>query len=160
MGKRKIDREKLARMLRKGKSQEDCAKHFGVTPAAISYARREIAVAVYKHSALTPEVTNRISQENINIIGQLNAINEKALTLLEKAMTENDKYIALNAMKEVRSQLGLQLEIYKTLFDFEAIKEFQTEILNLLEEVDPDVKRRIIEKLKERRSIRSAVKFD
>ena len=44
----KIDIIKLNQMLMSGKSVKDCAKHFSVTPSAISQAKKNLNVAVVK----------------------------------------------------------------------------------------------------------------
>ena len=38
-------------------------------------------------------------------------------------------------MAEIRGQLDLQLDIFKTLYDVEAMAEFQKEVLSAIEEV-------------------------
>lgn len=67
--------------------------------------------------------------------------------------------IALKAMAEIRNQLRLQLEIYQTLYDLKAVKEFQETILDTIAEVSPDVRNEIIRRLNEKRVVRAAVKF-
>jgi hypothetical protein len=57
--------------------------------------------------------------------------------------------MALKAMQEIRGQLSLQLDIFKTLYDVQAIADFQKEILTAIGEVDSDVRDRIIQRLKE-----------
>jgi len=73
---------------------------------------------------------------------------------------KDPRELALKAMQEIRGQLGLQLEIFKTLYDLEAIAEFQAEVLSAIEEVSPDVRNNIINALRKRRTIRQAVSFD
>ncbi len=65
--------------------------------------------------------------------------------------------IALKAMAEIRGQIGLQLDIFKTLHDAQAVADFQEEVLTIIGEVSPDVRTRIITRLQERRAIRSTV---
>ena len=72
---------------------------------------------------------------------------------------KDPRELALKAMQEIRGQLGLQLEIFRTLFDNQAVAEFQAEILGILEEVDPNARARIIQRLKERRAIRQSIEF-
>jgi hypothetical protein len=68
--------------------------------------------------------------------------------------------LALKAMLEIRGQLNLQLDIFKTLYDLRAMKEFQEEVLAVIGEVDADVRQRIINNLKKRRAIHSTLEFD
>lgn len=73
---------------------------------------------------------------------------------------KDPRQLALQAMGEIRSQLKLQLEIFQTLYDLQAVQDFQEEILSAINEVAPEVRNAIIHKLNEKRSIRSVVKYD
>ena len=174
MPKPKIDRVKLNQMLRSGKRPKEIAQLFGVSEAAISKARKELNVAVVKNVAL--ESAHRVVDKHLNTIDQLRKINEDANEILdllmkwsrgdEEALKSLDKQgqakrdpreLALKAMQEIRGQLSLQLDIFKTLYDVQAIAEFQREVLNAIGEVSPDVRDRIIQRLKESRALRGAV---
>ena len=63
-------------------------------------------------------------------------------------------------MQEIREQLKLQFEMLKALYDMENVAAFQEEVLTAIGEVKPDVRKQIIENLKERRIFRSAIKRD
>ena len=76
-----------------------------------------------------------------------------------KQITE-DRFLALKAMQEIRGQLTLQLDIFKTLYDLEAVAEFQREVLNTIGEVSTDVRDKIIERLKESRALRQSVSIN
>jgi len=67
-----------------------------------------------------------------------------------------DRFLALKAMAEIRGQLNLQLEIFQTLFDLRAVEEFQREVLEIIGEIEPDAKRKIVQRLKERSALRAA----
>lgn len=151
----KIDKVKLSRLLREGKSQRYCAKVFGVTEGAISQVRRELKISIVKNVAL--ENAGRVVDKNLNAIQQLQNINVKANELLEGAMKAADHDTALKSMREIRGQLQLQLEILKTLYDLEAVAEFQAEVLTTIGEVDPDVRNRIIDRLKESKALRGSL---
>lgn len=73
---------------------------------------------------------------------------------------KDPRELALKAMAEIRGQLGLQLDIFKTLYDVEAIAEFQKEVLSAIEEVSPDVRNAIIRRLKERHTLRGTLTVD
>ena len=174
MPKPKIDRVKLNQMLRSGKRPKEIAQLFGVSEAAISKARKELNVAVVKNVAL--ESAHRVVDKHLNTVDQLRKINEDANEILdllmrwsrgdEEALKSLDKQgqakrdpreLALKAMQEIRGQLSLQLDIFRTLYDVQAIAEFQREVLNAIGEVSPDVRDRIIQRLKESRALRGAV---
>jgi len=79
--------------------------------------------------------------------------------ITEYKMTD-PRALALKAMAEIRSQLKLQLELYQALWDATAMKEFQEEVINVIGSVSPEHRTAIIQKLAERRAIRSVVQFD
>ena len=157
MANGKIDKVKLSQMLRSGKSGKDCAEFFSVTEGAISQARKELNIAVVKSVAL--ESAHRVVDRNLNAIDQLLNINRKANDLLELAIGAKDHDTTLRAMREIRGQLELQLEIFKTLYDLEAVAEFQREVLTAIGEADKDVRDRIVRSLKEGRALRQSVEI-
>jgi len=155
MSSKKIDKVKLSQLLRSGKSGKECASYFSVTEGAISQAKKELNINVVKNVAL--ENAHRVVDKNLNAIEQLQNINRKANDLLDTAIAAEDHGTALNAMREIRGQLTLQLEVFKTLYDVQAIADFQREVLEAIGETAPDVRDRIIQRLKEGRALRSAV---
>jgi len=84
---------------------------------------------------------------------------EKAHEITEYRM-KDPRELALRAMQEIRGQIQLQFEIFSKLYDMESIAQFQEAILTTIAEVDADVRKRIIEKLKDRRVLRSITKCD
>jgi len=155
MSNGKIDKLKLSQLLRSGKSGKDCAKVFGVTEGAISQARKELNIAVVKSVAL--ETAHQVVEKNLNAVDQLLNINRKANTLLELAIQAEDHDTTLKAMREIRGQLELQLEIFKTLYDIQAVADFQREVLTAIGEVDSGVRNLIINRLKEGQALRQSV---
>ena len=193
MTDQKIDRVKLNQMLRAGKSGSQCAKHFGVTPAAITKAKKELNINVVKNVAL--ETAHKVVGKNLDAITQLQKINEYANEMLDLLMRwnrgDNDalqilesqvrkvrvgagedaevvkeykfkdpRELALKAMAEIRGQLNLQLDIFKTMYDMAAVAEFQKEVLSVIGEEAPDVRNRIIQRLKESRALRGSVSIN
>ncbi len=158
MANGKIDKVKLSQLLRSGKSGKDCAKVFGVTEGAISQARKGLNISVVKSVAL--ETAHQVVEKNLNAVDQLLNINRKANTLLELAIKAKDHDTTLKAMREIRGQLELQLDIFKTLYDVQAVADFQREVLTAIGEVDPGVRNLIINRLKEGRALRQSVDID
>ena len=156
MRKPKIDLEELKEMLIDGKSPKHCAKHFGVTEAAISKARKKIDVAVVKNVAL--ESAPAGVEKNLNAAEQLYKINEQANKLLDEL--EQDPNLKLKVMAEIRGQLRLQLEIFQTLYDMKAVQQFQEEVLKAIGEASPDVRQQIINRLRERQAVRSTLRLN
>jgi hypothetical protein len=67
---------------------------------------------------------------------------------------KDPRELALKAMAEIRGQLKLQLEIFQCLYDMKAVQEFQQEVLTAIGEASPDVRKRIIYALNEKKAIR------
>ena len=84
----------------------------------------------------------------------------KAEELVKEFRFKDPRELALRAMQEIRGQLSLQLDIFKTLYDIEAIATFQREVLSAIGEVSPDVRGRIIQRLKEGRALRQSVSIN
>lgn len=73
---------------------------------------------------------------------------------------KDPRELALKAMAEIRGQLSLQLDIFKTLYDVEAIAEFQREVLEAIGEVDANTRNRIVQRLKESGALRPSATID
>lgn len=186
----KIDRVKLNQMLRAGKPQREIAQVFGVTESAISKAKKELHITVVKNVALESahrvvdknlnavdqlQKINENANEILDLLMRWQRGDDEALQILESQKKvrvgkeeeevveyklKDPRELALKAMAEIRGQLKLQLEIFQTLYDMKAVQEFQQEVLSAIEEVSPDVRNRIVNKLGQKRAIRSAIKFN
>jgi uncharacterized protein YerC len=102
---------------------------------------------------------NRGDDEALQILeGQVRKIKVRGSEKeVEEYRFKDPRELALKAMQEIRGQLNLQLDIFKTLYDVQAVAEFQKEVLNAIGEVSLDVRDRIIQKLKESRALRQSV---
>jgi hypothetical protein len=119
---------------------------------------------------------NENANELLDLLMRWNRGEEEALQILEsqvrkvkikgseEEVTEyrfkDPRELALKAMQEIRGQLNLQLDIFRTLYDVQAVAEFQKEVLTAIGEVSPDVRDRIIQKLKESRALRQSVSIN
>jgi len=119
---------------------------------------------------------NNDANELLDLLMRWNKGDNEALQILEsqvrkvkvkgseEEITEyrfkDPRELALKCMAEIRGQLNLQLDIFKTLYDVEAIAEFQKEVLSAIEEVSPDVRNTIIRRLKERKALRGSLTID
>ena len=121
---------------------------------------------------------NKDANELLDVLMRWNRGEDEALQILETQVRKvrigkgenaeivkqykfkDPRELALKAMAEIRGQLNLQLDIFKTLYDMEAVAEFQKEVLTAIGEEAPNVRNRIIQRLKESRSLRSAVSIN
>ncbi len=83
----------------------------------------------------------------------------KTEEFIKKMKFKDPRQLALQAMNEIRNQVKLQLEIFQTIYSLKAAEEFQKTVLEIIGDVDPDVRRKIIDRLNTERSIRGAVRF-
>lgn len=65
-----------------------------------------------------------------------------------------DHLTALKACAEIRGQLILQLELFKTLYSLEGIQEFQKIVLDAINRCSPDLRTQILEEIKRVRVLR------
>jgi hypothetical protein len=80
--------------------------------------------------------------------------------LVKEFKFKDPRELALKAMAEIRGQLNLQLDIFRTLYDMKAVQEFQQEVLTAIGEASPEVRHAIVSKLNQKRIIRQSVSFD
>jgi hypothetical protein len=177
----KIDPVKLRRYLREGKSQRQIAQIFGVSDAAVSMRLKDLNLNVAK--SIQMEHAHAVVLDSIDSVQQIYKLNmdsnylldllmawirgeEWAVSLLkkhrksgEKMKFEDPKALALKVMREIQNQLKLQIEILNSVSNFESIADFQREVIDLIGEMDLELKKKFIAKLRNRKAIRSAVKF-
>ncbi len=118
---------------------------------------------------LSVVLNTSITKTHIDVVNQLQRINNSINHELQKARESADdtsgkdriafQKIIIELSAEVRRQLDAQLKIFELWHDTRIIHEFQTEVLNILDEVKPGLRDEIITRLKQRRAVRSTVKF-
>jgi len=166
--KPQIDLVKLDALLREGKSGSDCARFFGVSPAAVCRARRKLKVNIVRVVGL--EKAAEVVDSHIDIMGQLKEVNKTILDELNRAkgiLEEPGKKniiavqeIIIKLSAEIRKQGDQYLRAYEVWRDQEMMVEFHNEVLAVIEEAIPGKRDEIIKRLKEKRALRSVVDFD
>jgi len=73
---------------------------------------------------------------------------------------KDPRELALKCMSEIRNQLRLQMEIWQAYLEWNDRKQFQEEVLQILDEFEPNTRERAIERLKHRALLRGAVNID
>jgi len=84
----------------------------------------------------------------------------KNVEWVKECKFKDPRELALRAMAEIRGQISLQLDIFKSMFDLEAIREFQAEVLAAIGETSKEVRDAIIERLKEKRALRTSAQIN
>ena len=155
MHKQKINDANMLRMVNDGIPQADIARKFGVTPSAVCKRLRELkgrssyAVAVAK--------TEAIIDQKLDVIRELNSINEKTKVILADA--KDDPQLALKAIGSIQQQISLAIDLYEKIYSIDQMNNFNQEVLQVLEECDPNLRKKVIERLNAKASLRSAVRF-
>jgi hypothetical protein len=168
VAQRKVDLKKLDRLLREGKTPTECAAIFDCSLSVVCRARKKLKNAIIK--TVVMEEAHAVVEEHLDVLGQLRKINEAINNELDRAQEDagetkgkdrlaiQDMIVRLSA--EIRKQLNSQLEILKMWHDAKKVQEFQAEVLQILGEVDPEIRREIINRLKQRHAVRGLVKVD
>jgi predicted transcriptional regulator len=178
MSKPKFSDTKLKQLVNDGLNCTKIAKRLGVSKGAVSQRLKSLKLSVSKDITLIR--AGEVVRKEINAVSQLQKINDHANGLLDLMMVcvngdeaakeaaaaklgpmgrGDPKELALKCMQEIRSQLKLQLEIFQTLYDMQAVADFQREVLQAIGDADLETRDRIIRNLQERSAIRTALDF-
>ena len=167
MGRGKISLVQLERLVREGNGVSQIAKKLGVAKGSVSKRLKDLRVGITKDVVLrsAPQIVDR----QLNAMDQLKKINgliNGELDYIEKnietATGQERKDLQEQRLKhvaEVRKQLGLLLEIAQALYNAEEVAAFQQSVLEEIGHAAPEVKDRILQRLNERRAIRSTIGF-
>jgi len=189
----KIDPDELVELVTEGgKTQVECAKHFGVSRSAITQKLKSLGVQALKQGIRpgckpkpikpkTVEVITTTANTGNETLERFRKVREDTDHLLNLAMDcirnvkvdDADKAAvtrvqlarllqsvqdtALKAIQRVEAQIRLELDMFQMLYDMQAVREFQEEVLKAIGEVAPDVRDAIVHKLQEKRVIRAAI---
>ena len=76
----------------------------------------------------------KVVQELATVVNKINEGNPADIKEITKAVKQilSDKNTALKACQEIRGQLSLQLDIFKALYDMQAMAAFQREVLDAI----------------------------
>ena len=150
-----INDTKLIRLVDSGTSQAEIARQLEVSPAAINKRLKQLR-GRSTHAMIAGRIDTVIDQK-IDTWKQLEKINRQANDLLDKA--EGNVQESALLMREIREQLKLQLELFKTMWDVKAAAEFQDTVLSVIGKIDPEVRKQILQELNAKSAIRNAVTF-
>ena len=163
MAKTKINIEALRRYLDEGHTQAEAARHFGVTEGAIWQRIKKLTGLTSRVVAL--EKAGEVVEQKLTATQRLQRVQQVILDQLEWAeqQTEHegtDRAVLVDVLvklaAEVRAQLRLEHDISRTLIDLRVVWEFQSGVIEIISEEAPEVGRRIVARLKERRALRAS----
>jgi len=156
MPEKTINDTSLLRLIDKeGKTQAEAAKSLGVSRQAVNTRLKQLrGRTTYVVAAVK---AGQAVDSKLDVVEQLKDINRKAQDLLE--LSAGDAQLSVKLMAEIRNQLRLMMDVYEMLYSLEGAAQFQQAILETLEEVDPDLRKRAIARLNEKSALRSALRF-
>lgn len=165
MAKPKIDPDALRAFIEAGHTQADAARHFQVSEPAIYQRLKKLkqltsrVVALERAGQVVEEkqvsATARLERVQRIIDGQLTWAEDQ--TRREGADRVGLADVILKLTAEVRQQLGLQLQITRTLIDLREFREFRQTVVDVLSRESPEVGRRLVAALKAQRALRQSV---
>ena len=156
MSEKKINDTRMLRLLDKeGLSQSAAAKKLGVTRQAVCNRLRQLRGRT-SYAVATAKVEQAIDSK-LDVVEQLKSINQTAQDLLSNV--EDDAHLSVKLMAEIRNQLRLMMDVYEMLYSLEGAAQFQQTILEVLEECEPELRKKAVAKLNEKSSLRAALRF-
>jgi hypothetical protein len=149
-----------------GHSQADAARHFIVSEPAIHQPLKRMRVLTSHVVAL--EKAGEVVEEKLSATARLERVQQVideelgwAVKQARQAGADRGALadVILRLAGEVRQQLGLQLAISRTLVDLRELKNFQEIVIEAIRDEAPDVARRIVVRLKDRKALRPSAQL-
>jgi biotin operon repressor len=151
MPRAKVADADLRAYLDAGHSQAQAARHFGVSEPAIHQRLKRLRQLTSR--IVTLEKAGEVVEERLSATARLERIqqvfDEELTWAVSEARPEGANRpalvdVILKLSSEVRHQLGLQLDISRTLVDLRVVKEFQETVIEVIRGESPDTARRIV----------------
>jgi predicted DNA-binding protein YlxM (UPF0122 family) len=155
--KSKIDKNLLQQALAAGKIPKEIAQEMGVTRQAVSQAIKRLPPETAGHVVRNEQKIEQIVDNTIDVLSQFKTINNSAFDVLNDVKVKKGVYsqrMVLDCCRAIKEQLEFYTKMLSILHDHETIQRFQEEVLEAIGEVAPDVREKIINRLKERQSAR------
>jgi hypothetical protein len=122
-----------------------------VSEAAVSKRVKRLNIDVTRHVGL--ERAKAVAERGLDVVDQLRRINgaiqeELTWALAEARKPEGERKglqaAIVTLSGEIRKQLGLQLDVIRTLYDVREMEVFQREVIDAIGEVAPEVRETIL----------------
>lgn len=147
MAERKLSDTDLRDYLRMGFSQQEIADLFRITPASVSERCAKLETGAVAHSqAVAVKAVASVWDSRA-------ATEENYQRALANYETAKNKTAAIG---EIRAHIKMGLDIILDLYRVEQVQAFQDEVLAILDEYDDTARQRILDRIRERRSLRGA----
>jgi biotin operon repressor len=163
MAEKKINDDKLLKLIRDGNSSAEAARKLGVGRAAVSKRLKALRVAVVKD--VTLRSAGRLVDRGIDAMAQLTKINDSINAELDRIEQDANKVTGSNRqgfqesrlkhVAELRKQIGLMADIYQLYANYEESKAFRRAVFEAIKECAPGAIPAIRQKLRDMHSVRS-----
>ena len=165
----KVDLIQLDKYIREGKSGNECARIFGVSPSAICQARKKLKTHVVRTVAM--EKAAQVVEAHLDMAGQLRRINQaindeldRARQMVEEAKSLEDitkvQEIMVKLASEIRKQLNAQVEIFEAYREHKEYNQWRLGVLTILMKYYPGDRNACIKELKEAGLLRGSTEID
>ena len=164
--RRKIDLQQLKMLSNKGLSGAEIAKTLGVSPGAVSKNLKSLKLAISQDVILRE--AKKINDKQLNAMSRLEKMSEDVdheLEAINKELEETPKggktelrelKIKFNA--EGRKQINSHVDLAKMVYDIGEVRKFQETVIEVIGEVDGEIRNEILKRLKERRALGSVLR--
>jgi hypothetical protein len=181
MSENKINPKEFHRLARSGKNLTEIARHFGVSVSACSQHAAKMKTAANK--AVVLRHADRLLKQDLDLLAKCSTQERRLLASADynyKIMQADPTTLAtakkvreeltrtqftdpgalyLQSIRELSNLLKIKKDLLTSLFDVQQVAGFQREILEILSDAHPDVRRAVIKKLKENKALAASLKI-
>ncbi|MGD0971260.1 MAG: hypothetical protein ABSA04_07670 [Desulfobaccales bacterium] len=165
MSKAKCTNAQLKEMAETGLGVTEIARRVGLTKGAVS--QRLKAMGIEMSLEVVAERQLERGSQDFTPIEQILQINKQARAILKKLegcvsgekIDQAEAVLALKAMKEIRGQIKLQLDLAEAFLNYQAEMHFRKQVLEIMSDASPEIRAEIIRRFKSERQMESIFKF-
>ena len=180
-GNGKIDRQTFHRMVRAGKSQAEIAKYFGCSASAVSQYASAHKAAVSKSVALTH--AHRLAKADVDLLEKASKQEARLLraaelswriangdpaalkqagdvrSLLPRTQFSDPMVVYLQSLRQLTDLIRTKKELMMSMYDVSTAAEFQREVLEIIANTDPELRKEIIRRLKANKALAASIRI-
>jgi len=145
---KKITDDQIRQCQATGATNAQMARQLNVSEAAVS---KRVSKMVKQSAGAVPLVVKEANATVWNVKQALQANYEACHALLQREGQD-----PLKVHNQILLHIKLACHVLQAMYSIEAVLAFQEEVLTVLEECSPGVRQIILERLRERRTVRNA----
>lgn len=149
----KEELERIKSLLSDGMGVNEIARELNRSASAVSRAVKKMKIS----KAVAISKAGRLFDQKLNAIEKLRKIDNRAIQILDNLKIDSTKTalkygpMVLRCCAAVRKNLDLQVRIWKALYNIESVARWQNELMDLLGEIDPEIRELFYIRLQERK---------